>query len=125
MRTPGHVAPFEYEVTPLFGAWPGHPAGKAAIAIMTRIDNVAAACAASDAGRPALDPLQEELAAVLRPDYLADEQFRRFLGNFTLRLMEHTGYVIVRAAVPLPEDRRIVLRSAATYRRAVAESEAA
>ena len=122
MRTPKYHPAFDCVLSSFFEGWASHPAGKAAMGILMREDSVALAIAASDAGRPALDPLQEELVATLRAEVLADDQFKRFLGNFQRRLMHELGYELVSAAVPLPEERRILLRSAATYRRAVAQA---
>ena len=99
--------------------WATHPTSLAAIALMTRLDNVALAKAASDAGRPALDPLQEEFVAFMRPEFLADPEFRQFLGNFMRRMLENEGYRLVEAGAKLPPERRIFLESAAVYVRAL------
>ncbi len=120
MRTPSFLPPFDYTLDPFFAGWPARPAGAAAIAILVRLDNVALAHAACDAGRAALDPLQEELRDALSGAALADPQFLRFLGNFERRVMERTGFELVEASVPLPPARQIILQSAATYRRVLA-----
>lgn len=120
MRTPAFLPPFDYALDPFFKSWPARPVGAAAIAIIVRLDNVTLAHAASDAGRPALDPIQEELRDALSGTALADPQFLRFLGNFERRVMEHTGYELVEASSPLPLARQIILQSAATYRRVLA-----
>lgn len=122
MRTPAFLPPFDYTLAPFFTAWPSHPAGASAIALLTRLDNVALARQASDEGRPALDPLQEQLRDALPPAVLADPQFLRFLGHFQLRVMEQVGYELVQDQVPLPPHRQIVLKSAAVYRLAVAQA---
>lgn len=122
MRTPEFLPPFDYTLAAFFAPWPDHPAGASAIALMTRLDNVALARQASDEGRPALDPLQEQFRDALPPPVLADRQFLRFLGHFMLRVMEQVGYELVQDQVPLPPHRHIVLKSAAVYRRIVAQA---
>jgi hypothetical protein len=122
MRTPEFLPPFEYNLAAFFAGWPAHPAGAAAIAIMTRLDNVALARQATDQGRPALDPLQEQFRDALSQTAMNDPQFLRFLGHFMLRVMEQVGYELVQDQVPLPPHRHIVLKSAAVYRRVVAQA---
>jgi hypothetical protein len=122
MRTPEFLPAFDYTLAAFFTAWPAHPAGASAIALMTRLDNVALARQASDEGRPALDPLQEQFRDALPPAVLADPQFLRFLGHFMLRVMEQVGYELVQDQVQLPPHRHVVLKSAAVYRRVVAQA---
>lgn len=122
MRTPAFLPPFDYTMASFFTAWPEHPAGASAIALLTRLDNVARARQASDEGRPALDPLQEQLRDALPPAVLADPQFLRFLGHFMLRVMEEIGYELVQDQVPLPPHRQVVLKSAAVYRLALVQA---
>lgn len=122
MLTPEFLPPFDYTMAAFFSAWPTHPAGASAIALMTRLDNVALARDASDEGRQALDPLQEQLRDALPPAVLADPQFLRFLGHFMLRVMEQVGYELLQDQVPLPLHRQIVLKSAAVYRRAITQA---
>ncbi len=122
MRTPEFLPPFDYTLAAFFAPWPNHPAGASAIALMTRLDNVALARQASDEGRAALDPLQEQIRDALPPAVLADPQFLRFLGHFMLRVMEQVGYDLLQDQVPLPPHRQIVLKSAAVYRRAIAQA---
>ena len=122
MRTPAFLPPFDYTLAAFFTAWPAHPAGASAIALLTRLDNVALARQASDKGWPALDPLQEQLRDALPEAVLADPNFLRFLGHFMLRVMEQVGYELVQDQAPLPPHRQIVLKSAAVYRLAVAQA---
>ncbi|GJD87873.1 hypothetical protein BHAOGJBA_1379 [Methylobacterium hispanicum] len=122
MRTPAFLPPFDYTLAGFFTAWPDHPAGASAIALLTRLDNVTLAQQASDEGRPALDKLQEQLRDALPPAILADHQFLRFLGHFMLRVMAQVGYELLQDQVPLPPDRQIILKSAAVYRLATSQA---